>query len=169
MRANGLLLDVMGFCGAVKVMASHCYHATSDLMAHPDSCLLYLIWNLKYIYIYWPTVTQFYDIWVRSRRWGCFVTWYCYEMGAKPGNKAAPPWWPDPYDDILWWLATLTYDVPVVPYKRAKNIFHAFTKLLYNHLWICLWYQLALMLLFLVMVWYMLVLSISFKIISLLG
>ena len=36
-------------------------------------------------------------IWVRLRRCGCLVTWFCYQMIAKPGNKTAPPWWPDSY------------------------------------------------------------------------
>ena len=36
-------------------------------------------------------------IWVRSRRHGCLVTWFCYQMIAKPGNKTAAPSWPDPY------------------------------------------------------------------------
>ena len=36
-------------------------------------------------------------IWVRSRRCGCLVTWFCYRLIAKPGNKIAAPSWPDPY------------------------------------------------------------------------
>ena len=27
------------------------------------------------------------NIWVRSQRCGCFVTWFCYQLIAKPGNK----------------------------------------------------------------------------------
>ena len=42
-------------------------------------------------------------IWVRSRRCGCLVTWFCYQMIAKPGNKTAAPLWPDPYDDTHVW------------------------------------------------------------------
>ena len=37
-------------------------------------------------------------IWVRSRRCGCLVTWFCYQMIAKPGNVTATPSWPDPYE-----------------------------------------------------------------------
>ena len=33
---------------------------------------------------------------VRSWRCGCFVTWFCYQLMAKPGNKTAAPSWPDP-------------------------------------------------------------------------
>ena len=36
-------------------------------------------------------------IWVRSQRCSCLVTWLCYQMIAKPGNKTAAPLWPDPY------------------------------------------------------------------------
>ena len=46
---------------------------------------------------------------VRSRRWACFVTWFCYHLIAKPGNwfcyhliakpgnKTGTPSWPDQY------------------------------------------------------------------------
>ena len=36
-------------------------------------------------------------IWVRSWRCSCLVTWFCYQMIAKPGNKTAAPSWPDSY------------------------------------------------------------------------
>ena len=36
-------------------------------------------------------------IWVRSRNCGCHVTWFCYQLIAKPGNKTAAVPWPDPY------------------------------------------------------------------------
>ena len=36
-------------------------------------------------------------IWVRSRNCGCLVTWFCYQLIAKPGNKTAEVSWPDPY------------------------------------------------------------------------
>ena len=39
-------------------------------------------------------------IWVRSRNWGCLVTWFCYQLIAKPGNKTAAVPWPDPY--VVW-------------------------------------------------------------------
>ena len=35
--------------------------------------------------------------WVRSWRCGSLVTWFCYQLVAKPGNKRAAPSWPDPY------------------------------------------------------------------------
>ena len=36
-------------------------------------------------------------IWVRSRNCGCLVTWFCYQLIAKPGNKTAAVPWPEPY------------------------------------------------------------------------
>ena len=45
-------------------------------------------------------------IWIRSRDCGCLVTWFCYQLIAKPGNKTATVSWPDPYICISWpqWL-----------------------------------------------------------------
>ena len=37
--------------------------------------------------------------WVRSRNCGCLVTWFCYQLIAKPGNKTATVSWPDPDQD----------------------------------------------------------------------
>ena len=50
----------------------------------------YIISYKYFIYIY-------ICIWVRSQRRACLVTWFCYHMRAKPGNKTVPPSWPDPY------------------------------------------------------------------------
>ena len=36
-------------------------------------------------------------IWVRLWRCGCLVTWFCYQLTARPSNKKAAPSWPDPY------------------------------------------------------------------------
>ena len=36
-------------------------------------------------------------IWVRPRNCGCLVSWFCYQLIAKPGNKTAAVPWPDPY------------------------------------------------------------------------
>ena len=43
-------------------------------------------------------------IWVRSRNCGCLVTWFCYQLIAKPGNKTATVPWPDPNALVLWCL-----------------------------------------------------------------
>ena len=42
-------------------------------------------------------IAWYYRIWVRSRNCGCLVTWFCYQLIAKPGNKTATVSWPDPY------------------------------------------------------------------------
>ena len=43
-------------------------------------------------------------IWVMSRNCGCLVTWFCYQLIAKPGNKTAAVSWPEPYSmKILTW------------------------------------------------------------------
>ena len=34
--------------------------------------------------------------WVRSQNCGCLVTWFCYQLIAKPGNETAAVPWPDP-------------------------------------------------------------------------
>ena len=46
--------------------------------------------------MWWNFVT----IWVRSRNCGCLVTWFCYQLIAKLGNKTAAVSWPDPYDNF---------------------------------------------------------------------
>ena len=40
-------------------------------------------------------------IWVRSRNCGCLVTWFCYQLIAKPGNKTAAVPRPDPYEPMM--------------------------------------------------------------------
>ena len=37
------------------------------------------------MYIQW--YCSWFSIWVNSRRCGCLVNWFCYQMIAKPGNK----------------------------------------------------------------------------------
>ena len=37
-----------------------------------------------------------FTIWVRSWRCGCLVTWFCYHLIAKPGNKTTELAWPNP-------------------------------------------------------------------------
>ena len=45
-----------------------------------------------------PTELHWWGIWVRSRNCVCLVTWFCYQLIAKPGNKTATVPWPDPYN-----------------------------------------------------------------------
>ena len=37
------------------------------------------------------------SIWIRSRNCSCLVTWFGYQLIAKPGNKTAIVPWPNPY------------------------------------------------------------------------
>ena len=46
-------------------------------------------------------------IWVRSWNCGCFVTWFCYQLIAKPGNKTARVSWPYPYPFYLQEILTI--------------------------------------------------------------
>ena len=47
-------------------------------------------------------------MWVRSRKWACLVTWFCYHLIAQPGNKTGAPSWPDPYCLFVnIWLSNL--------------------------------------------------------------
>ena len=41
-------------------------------------------------------------IWVRSQNCVCLVTWFCYQLIAKPGNKTAAVSWPDPYAVVIY-------------------------------------------------------------------
>ena len=49
---------------------------------------------------------------VRSRRCGCLVTWFCYQLIAKPGNKAAALSWPDP-SRLFICVQTKSYQCPL--------------------------------------------------------
>ena len=72
---------------------------------------LYMVeWSLswKRCYIcnvisYWLRPYSYIEnrIWVRSWNCGCLVTWFCYQLIAKPGNKTAKVSWPDPYEQWL--------------------------------------------------------------------
>ena len=55
-------------------------------------------------------------IWVRSWNCGCLVTWFCYQLIAKPGNKTATVSWSDPYEivsaSMCWWPRILAICTP---------------------------------------------------------
>ena len=59
------------------------------------------------------------SIWIRSRRWTFLVTWFCYHLIAKPGNKKGSLSWSDPYKrmmhllSILWWAEKLAISARV--------------------------------------------------------
>ena len=71
--------------------------------------------------------------WVSSRNRDCLVTWFCYKLTAKPGNKTATVLWPDQntiifnihYSGVTWASWRLREGHPVViggfPSQRARN------------------------------------------------
>ena len=61
-------------------------------------------------------------IWVRSRNCGCLVTWFCYQLIAKPGNKTAAVSWPDPYLHLLSFLDTEMAQVDKIPPMNDKDL-----------------------------------------------
>ena len=52
--------------------------------------------------VIWVKFLGRYCIWVWSRNCGCLVTWFCYQLIAKSGNKTATFSWPDPYCSHHW-------------------------------------------------------------------
>ena len=84
-------------------------------------------------------------IWLRSWRYNRLVTWFCYQLIAKPGNKTATPPWPDPLLSIprFCWGLNLSVDCvmtelscsiwllssPTQMAKRARNDNSILTKI----------------------------------------
>ena len=60
---------------------------------------------------------------LRSRRCGCLVTWFCYQLIAKPGNKSAAPPWPDSdHDHDHDYVRCFRYDTRIGQEQtRSKN------------------------------------------------
>ena len=54
-----------------------------------------IVKNAVRIYWYHQCVST-HSRWIRSWRCSCLVTWFCYQLIAKPGNKTAASPWPDP-------------------------------------------------------------------------
>ena len=66
---------------------------------------------------------------VRSRNCGCLVTWFCYQLIAKPGNKTAAVSWPDPY--TIWGCVLIkatkgisAFNVTLVWCIHSLGLFH---------------------------------------------
>ena len=70
--------------------------------------LPYFQWNVTSRWTPSPWMTNIHAscIWVRSRDCGCLVTWFCYQLIAKPDNKTAAVPWPDRLFQYhgCWWL-----------------------------------------------------------------
>ena len=59
-------------------------------------------------------------LWLRSRRCGCHVTWFCYHLIAKPGNKTATPSWSVPFTNCCCFECA--FKLGSVPYKPKRYI-----------------------------------------------
>ena len=62
----------------------------------------YYIFTENSLYLVWKKGIEEKATWVRSRKCGCLVTWFCYHLIANPGNKTATPQWPDTYCFRSW-------------------------------------------------------------------
>ena len=76
----------------------HMYMCIVILYTAANKCYLY---KIKFAYFSYLSLSAYvacfkFNMWVGSLRWGCLVTWFCYQLIAKPGNKTAAPLWPDP-------------------------------------------------------------------------
>ena len=58
---------------------------------------------------------------IRVRSWycGCLVTWFCYQLIAKPGNKIATVPWPNPYNLKADYAGLVRYD-NLIRYHRVS-------------------------------------------------
>ena len=88
-RSGSTLAHVMTCC---LTAPSHYLNQWSFLI---NEVLWYLFTWRQFHWEYWIYLLF---IWVRSRNCGCLVTWFCYQLIAKPGNKTAAVLWPDPYE-----------------------------------------------------------------------
>ena len=61
-------------------------------------------------------------IWVRSWNCGCLVTWFCYQLIAKPGNKTAAVPWPDPFKYIFSSSVLGFVNCTLTPYSVCRPL-----------------------------------------------
>ena len=86
----------------VLIRAYH-YTTWSMIMAAVSSLLMH--WRYCSV-----APSNKYMIWVRSQNCGCLVTWFCYQLIAKPGNKTATVSWSDPYiGDMICGITCLLF------------------------------------------------------------
>ena len=71
-----------------------------------------------------PQVTEALNKWVGSWRRGCLVTWFCYQLTAKPGDKTAPPPWPDPSKGANCWPVSISTHWPLWDIRKILKIKH---------------------------------------------
>ena len=88
---SGLILDqVMAWClTAPSHYLNQCWTTREVLWHGFENYCIFQGFSAKQ--------TKLKCIWVRSRNCGHLVTWFCYQLIAKPGNKTATVPWPDAY------------------------------------------------------------------------
>ena len=69
-----------------------CHNGNGRGTDSPDAVVRISEENLVNVIAAYDTI-----IWIRSWRCTCLVTWFCYQMIEKLGNKTGPLLWPDPY------------------------------------------------------------------------
>ena len=96
-----------------RVSMLWCYHAIiCQSVSWKGICFTIMTSHESYFHIWNPLyeepifqpcmISSTVFICVRSRKCGCLVTWFCYQMIAQPGNKTATPSWPDTYVLRRW-------------------------------------------------------------------
>ena len=82
-------------------------------------------------------------IWVKSCRCGCLITWFCYQLIAKPGNKTATP--PTsvarPICDFVW-ADSAVFIGSVNKYVYKLNVVTSLLAIGSHYLLLALWWQL---------------------------
>ena len=81
-----------------------CYELTKDT----HSSASWASYGLSFMY-FLGKITMLFG--VRSWNSGCLVTWFCYQLIAKPGNKTATVPWPDPTKCVSyqWGMLSSSY------------------------------------------------------------
>ena len=64
----------------------------------------------------WDRCIMGFVIWVRLRNCGCLVTWFCYQLIAKPDNKTTTIPWSDPYWSVI------ILDIDTTKQRKSKLV-----------------------------------------------
>ena len=94
-----LVVLLLHLQGANELRPNNWYDKTLKWIDHHSYCFVIRA-GLNAVYLTAFNMSHI-VIWVRSRNCGCLVTWFCYQLIAKPGNKTAAVLWPDPYTGII--------------------------------------------------------------------
>ena len=90
-------------------------------------CIIFIMYILSWHFCLPICMYIFIYILVGSRRWGCLVTWFCYHLITKPGDKTVAPSWPDPYICIYIYIyiyiMSMYFAVTFITYHRAASFF----------------------------------------------